>query len=77
MKSLCADDVDGVNRAPLSEQELAQMPRLIPENLRYACGERDCKYITIDDVMLQYHIQALHSNLKVRKCYFSLNYLKG
>ena len=66
MKSLLAgDDEEEQLRAPMTLQELAQMPQLIAENLRYACGEKDCKYITIDDVMLQYHIHALHSTLKV------------
>ncbi len=70
---MAGDDEEEQLRARMTSQELAQMPQLIAENLRYACGEKDCKYITIDDVMLQYHIHALHSTLKViLKCNFKL-----
>ena len=48
---MAGDEDEEQIRQPMTDEELAQMPRLIAENLRYACGgSRDCKYITIDEV---------------------------
>ncbi len=44
----------------MSESELAQMPVLVPESLRFACSDKYCGYIAIDEVMLAYHINTLH-----------------
>ena len=69
MKSLLAGDVeDDMNRQPISDEELEAMPRNVPENVRYACGVKDCRYITIDDVMLQHHIQACHADCEQYTC---------
>eukprot|EP00090_Calanus_glacialis_P018800 TRINITY_DN29123_c0_g1_i1.p1 TRINITY_DN29123_c0_g1~~TRINITY_DN29123_c0_g1_i1.p1 ORF type:complete len:3087 (-),score=783.11 TRINITY_DN29123_c0_g1_i1:152-8311(-) len=69
MKSLLPEDLEeDLYRQPISEIDLAQMPVLIPENLRYACSGKDCRYITIDEVMLLYHIKALHGEMKRYKC---------
>ena len=55
MQSLLGGDEDDEwTRQPMSDEELALMPRLIPENVRYACGMKDCKYITIDEVIFKY-----------------------
>ncbi len=45
---------------PLPEEELMQYPKFVPENNRFACSDLECGYITIDAVMLVYHMQALH-----------------
>ncbi len=39
-----------------------------PRYCRFACSEFDCQYCTIDSVMLQYHIQALHPHLDSYSC---------
>ena len=54
MQSLLGGDEDDEwTRQPMSDEELALMPRLISENVRYACGMKDCKYITIDEVIIK------------------------
>jgi len=69
MKSLLPEDIEeDLYRQPITEADLALMPSLIPENLRYACSAKDCRYITIDEVMLIYHIKALHGEMKKYKC---------
>ena len=69
MKSLLPEDIDEEQfRQPISEADLAIMPSLIPENLRYACPAKDCRYITLDEIMLLYHIKALHADMKTYKC---------
>ncbi len=44
----------------MSDEELAQMPILVPESLRFACSDKYCGYKAIDEVMLAYHIDTLH-----------------
>jgi len=69
MKSLLPEDVDEDHfRQPISEADLALMPSHIPENFRYACPAKDCRYITLDEVMLLYHIKALHTDMKTYNC---------
>ena len=63
-----ADTEEEKSKRPMAEEELAQLPILVSENQRYACPDRECQYCTIDEVMLQYHIDALHSNLEVYDC---------
>ena len=47
-------------RKPMSEADLAQMPGLIPESVRFSCSDKSCGYVAIDEVMLVYHMQTLH-----------------
>ena len=69
MKSLLPEDVDEDHfRQPISEADLALMPSHIPENFRYACPAIDCRYITLDEIMLLYHIKALHTDMKTYNC---------
>ena len=47
-------------KRPMSDEEMYQMPTLIPENHRNACPEMDCQYVTVDTVMLVSHMDLLH-----------------
>ena len=55
-----ADTEEEKARQPMSDSELAQMPVLVPESLRFACSDKYCGYKAIDEVMLVYHIDTLH-----------------
>jgi hypothetical protein len=55
-------------RRPFTEEEMQQLPQPVPENLRFACCDLTCSYVTIDEVMLLYHIEALHPSLESFKC---------
>merc|ERR1711915_230733 len=69
MKSLLPEDLEeDLYRQPISEEDMAKMPILVPDNLRYACTAKDCRYITLDEIMLLYHIKALHGEMKKYKC---------
>ncbi|CAB4058338.1 unnamed protein product [Lepeophtheirus salmonis] len=48
----------------LSQNEIIAMPVFIPENQRFKCCSPQCNYITIDEVMLIYHINTLHPKFK-------------
>ncbi|XP_055715341.1 uncharacterized protein LOC129809511 isoform X3 [Phlebotomus papatasi] len=43
-------------------------PVFVMQQKRFVCGVEDCSYITIDDVMLKYHLSTLHSNETSYKC---------
>ena len=69
MTSLLPEDIDeDLYRKPISEADMTLMPRLVPENARYACSVSTCGYITVDEIMLLYHIQALHIDLAQYVC---------
>lgn len=42
--------------------EKALEPVFVPDHLRYVCGSNGCSYLTVNDNMLKYHVQALHKN---------------
>ena len=48
----------------MSEEEYAQMPKLITENRRYACPDVYCNYVTLDALMLLAHMEHLHTEFK-------------
>lgn len=57
--------VDELNKkivevAPREELNMELYPRLIPENERYKCSARNCKYIGLCFLMLKKHISVLH-----------------
>ena len=52
----------------MSSEELKTMPKVVPENKRYACCHTDCSYCTLDDQMLLSHVQAIHPELTAYDC---------
>ena len=69
MTSLLDDDskLEKV-KGTMSKKEMASMPPPVAENKRYRCCDAECSYVTIDEVMLIYHIKALHTDLDGYKC---------
>lgn len=46
----------------------ARYPKYVPERKRYACGAKNCNYISIDEAMLNYHWETLHSGSNDYHC---------
>ena len=46
----------------------AHLPRFVPEGSRFSCCKEECDYVTVDDVMLLYHIEVQHPELEAFKC---------
>jgi len=66
--SLPTEEEEGEMQVPLSDAIMNLMPVAIPENLRFTCSSPDCRYMTIDESMLTYHIKALHPDLQLYSC---------
>lgn len=47
-------------RAGDASEPSSRYPGFIPERERYACGARDCSYISINEAMLKCHWETLH-----------------
>ena len=62
------DTEEELFRRPFSEQELVHLPALVPESSRFSCCSEECAYVTVDDVMLLYHIEVQHPELESFKC---------
>ena len=62
------DTEEELFRRPFSEQELVHLPALVPESNRFSCCSEECAYVTVDDVMLLYHIEVQHPELESFKC---------
>lgn len=44
------------------------VPQFIPEKERFVCGSKSCCYISVDEMMLRYHWEALHREETVYHC---------
>ena len=56
-------------KQPMPEDEIYQMPKLIPENRRSACPDNECNYVTVDAFMLVAHMEHLHTDFaNMYKC---------
>lgn len=44
------------------------VPQFIPEKERFVCGSKSCCYISVDEIMLRYHWEALHREETVYHC---------
>ena len=40
----------------------------MPEDARFACCKPECGYVTVDDVMLLYHVEVQHPELEAFQC---------
>uniref|UniRef100_A0A8D8KCV6 (northern house mosquito) hypothetical protein n=1 Tax=Culex pipiens TaxID=7175 RepID=A0A8D8KCV6_CULPI len=50
------------------DDDLIQSLCFVQETKRYICGAPNCRYLTINEVMLQTHLNALHGDVKEYKC---------
>lgn len=50
------------------DDDLIQSLCFVQETKRYICGAPNCRYLTINELMLQTHLNALHSDAKEYKC---------
>ncbi|KAF0300554.1 RE1-silencing transcription factor [Amphibalanus amphitrite] len=52
----------------LSQADLERLPKEVTEDKRYICSIPGCVYLTLNDTMLKYHIQALHGQMITYPC---------
>ncbi|XP_045522290.1 uncharacterized protein LOC123712936 [Pieris brassicae] len=46
---------------PLPLERASSYPKYVPERTRHTCGAKGCSYISVDENMLKYHWETLHS----------------
>ncbi|XP_045503629.1 uncharacterized protein LOC123700461 [Colias croceus] len=49
-------------------EDAARYPKYVPERQRNTCGAKGCAYISVDENMLKYHWEALHSGSNSFHC---------
>ncbi|XP_038212604.1 uncharacterized protein LOC119832872 [Zerene cesonia] len=49
-------------------EEAARFPKYVPERQRNTCGAKGCAYTSVDENMLKYHWEALHSGSNTFHC---------
>ncbi|XP_063832929.1 uncharacterized protein LOC135082110 [Ostrinia nubilalis] len=52
----------------ITPEEAEKYPKYVPERQRYACGAKDCSYISLDEAMFNRHWNTLHSTLLQFHC---------
>ncbi|XP_063388597.1 uncharacterized protein LOC134674456 [Cydia fagiglandana] len=52
----------------IPHDKASRLPQYVPERYRYTCGATGCTYISVDEAMLKYHWETLHSGTNDYHC---------